>query len=56
MGWAVDRGLRFRLGDQDIPFRLSAVSRRGDGARKTVRVRSSVGVLGEEAAGVALPT
>ena len=56
VGWAVDRGLRFRLGDREVPFRLSVVYRREDGAWKMVHFHSSVGVPNEEAVGVALPT
>ena len=56
VGWAVDRGLRFRVGDQEFPFRLSVVYRREDGAWKMVHFHSSVGVPNEEAVGVELPT
>ena len=56
VGWTVDRGLRFRLGDREVPFRLSVVYRREDGAWKMVHFHSSVGVPNEEAVGVALPT
>ncbi len=56
VGWAVDRGLRFRLGDQEVPFRLSVVDRREDGEWKMVHFHSSIGVPNEEAIGVELPT
>ncbi len=56
VGWAVDRGLRFRLGDQEFPFRLSVVYHREDGAWKMVHFHSSIGVPNEEAIGVELPT
>ena len=56
VGWAVDRGLRFRVGDQEFPFRLSVVYRREDGAWKMVHFHCSVGVPNEEAVGVELPT
>ena len=54
--WAVDRGMRFRVGDQQFPFRMSVVYHREDGAWKMVHFHSSIGVLNEEAIGVELPT
>ncbi len=56
VGWAVDRGLRFRIGDQEFPFRLSVVYHREDGEWKMVHFHSSVGVPNEEAVGVELST
>lgn len=41
---AVDRSVRFRLGDQEAPFRLSVVYRREEGEWKMVHFHSSVGV------------
>ena len=54
VGWAVDRGLRFRLGDREFPFRLSVVYHREDGEWRMVHFHSSVGVPNEEAVGVEL--
>jgi hypothetical protein len=56
VGWAVDRRLRFHLGDREIPFRLSVVYHREDGAWKMVHFHSSVGVPNEEAVGVEFST
>ena len=56
VGWAVDRGLRFRVGEEETPFRMSVVYRREDGEWKMVHFHSSLGVPNEEAIGVALPT
>jgi hypothetical protein len=55
VGWAVDRTVRFRIGDQETPFRFSVVYRREDGAWKMVHFHSSVAVSNEEALGVTLP-
>ena len=55
VGWAVDPTARFRLGDQEIPFRFSVVYRREDGAWKMVHFHSSVAVSNEEAIGIELP-
>ena len=55
VGWAVDRSVRFRVGDQEAPFRFSAVYRREDSEWKMVHFHSSVGVPNEEALGVELP-
>jgi hypothetical protein len=55
VGWAVDRTVRFRIGDQEAPFRFSVVYRREDGTWKMVHFHSSVGVSNEEALGVTLP-
>ena len=52
MGWAVDRAVRFRIGDDEIPFRFSVVYRREDGVWKMVHFHSSIGVPNEEAVGV----
>jgi hypothetical protein len=41
---AVDRSGRFRLGDQEAPFRLGVVYRREEGEWKMVHFHSSVGV------------
>jgi hypothetical protein len=54
VGWAVDRTVRLRVGDQEAPFRFSVVYRREDGAWKMVHFHSSVAVSNEEALGVAL--
>ena len=48
--------MRFRVGDQEFPFRLSVVYRREDGAWKMVHFHSSVGVPNEEAVGVEVQT
>ena len=56
VGWAIDRGMRFRVGEQETPFRMSAVYRREEGVWKLVHVHSSIGVPNEEAIGVELPT
>jgi hypothetical protein len=55
MGWAVDRMVRFRVGEHEMPFRFSVVYRLEDGAWKMVHFHSSVGVPNEEAIGVELP-
>ena len=55
VGWAVDRSVRFRIGDQEIPFRFSVVYRREDGVWKMVHFHSSIGVPNDEAIGLALP-
>jgi len=55
VGWAVDRSLRFRVGDQEIPFRFSVIYHREDGEWKMVHFHTSIGVSNEEAVGVALP-
>jgi hypothetical protein len=31
VGWAIDRTVRFRIGDQEAPFRFSVVYRHDDG-------------------------
>ena len=54
VGWAVDRTIRFRVGDQEAPFRFSVVYRREDRDWKMVHFHSSVGVSNEEALGVEL--
>ena len=56
VGWAVDRGLRFRVGEQETPFRLSVVYHQEDGVWKMVHFHSSIGVPNEDAIGVELPT
>jgi hypothetical protein len=55
VGWAVDRMVRFRVGDQETPFRFSVVYRREDGEWKMVHFHSSIAVPNEEALGVTLP-
>jgi hypothetical protein len=55
VGWAVDRAVRFRVGEQEIPFRFSVVYRREEGEWRMVHFHSSVGVPNDEAIGVALP-
>ena len=55
VGWAVDRMVRFRIGDQEIPFRFSVVYRREEGEWKMVHFHSSVGVPNEEVFGVQFP-
>ncbi len=55
VGWAVDRGLRFRVGEQETPFRMSAVYHQEDGLWKMVHFHSSIGVPNEDAIGIALP-
>jgi hypothetical protein len=54
VGWAVDRMVRFRIGDQEAPFRFSVVYRREDEDWRMVHFHSSVGVSNEEALGVEL--
>src|SRR5829696_72812 len=56
VGWSVDRGLRFPVGEQETPFRMSAVYRREEGVWKLVHFHSSIGVPNAEAIGVELPT
>ena len=56
VGWAVERGVRFRVGDREVPFRMSVVYHHEDGAWKMVHFHSSFGVPNEEAVGVELPT
>src|SRR5215217_3920442 len=41
VGWAVDRMVRFRVGNQEAPSRLSVVYRREDGEWKMVHFHSS---------------
>jgi hypothetical protein len=53
--WAIDRTVRFCIGDQEAPFRFSVVYRHEDGEWKMVHFHSSVGVSNEEARGVTLP-
>jgi ketosteroid isomerase-like protein len=55
VGWAVDRGMRIRLGEREVPFRFSAVYRREGGDWKLVHFHSSVPVTNTEAVGVELP-
>jgi hypothetical protein len=55
-GWAVDRGMRFQVGDREGAFRFSVVYRREDGEWKMVPFHSSIGVPNTEAVGVELPT
>jgi len=55
VGWAIDRTVRFRIGDQEAPFRFSVVYRHEDGEWKMVHFHSSVAVSNEEARGVTLP-
>jgi hypothetical protein len=54
VGWAVDRGLSFRVAEQKIPFRMSVVYHREDGEWKMVHFHSSLGVTNEEAIGIEL--
>ncbi len=56
VGWAVDRGLRFRVGDEEIPFRVSAVYHREDGEWRMVHFHCSVGVSDEDVMGTEVPT
>jgi hypothetical protein len=56
VGWAVDRGLRFRVGGEETPFRMSLVYRREQGEWKMVHFHSSLGVTNAEAIGVELAT
>ena len=56
VGWAIDHRMRFRLGAQERPFRMTVVYRREDGLWKMVHVHSSLGVPNEDAIGVVLPT
>ncbi len=56
VGWAVDRGLRFRVGEEETPFRMSVVYRREDGEWKMVHFHSSLGVPNEEVVGVEVQT
>lgn len=55
MGWAVDRMVRFRIGDHEVPFRFSVVYRLEDGAWKMVHFHSSIAVPNDEALGGELP-
>ena len=55
VGWAVDREVRFRAGEEEVPFRFSVVYHREDGAWKMVHFHASVGVPNAEALGVELP-
>jgi hypothetical protein len=55
-GWAVDRHLRFRIGEREQPFRMSAVYRREDGVWRMVHFHSSLGVPNDAALGVTLPS
>ena len=56
VGWAVDREIRFRVGDQEQRFRFTVVYRRDEGVWKMVHFHSSIGVPNTEALGVELPT
>jgi hypothetical protein len=56
VGWAVDHRMRFRVGEQEGPFRMTVVYRREDGIWKMVHFHSSIGVPNEDALGVELPT
>ena len=55
VGWAIDRTVRFCIGDQEAPFRFSVVYRHEDGEWKLVHFHSSVGASNEGARGVTLP-
>lgn len=55
-GWAVDRAVRFRVGEREQPFRISMVDRREDGVWKIVHFHSSIGVSNEAALGITLPS
>jgi hypothetical protein len=56
VGWAVDRRLRFRVAEQEIPFRMSVVYHQEDGEWKMVHFHSSIGVPNEDAIGAELAT
>ena len=56
VGWAVDHRMRFRVGEQEGPFRMTVVYRREDGVWKMVHFHSSIGVPNADAIGVELPT
>ena len=55
-GWAVDRALRFRIGEREQPFRMSMVYRREEGVWRMVHFHSSLGVPNDAALGVTLPS
>ena len=55
-GWAVDRQLRFRVGEREQPFRMSVVYRREAGVWRMVHFHSSLGVPNDAALGVTLPS
>ncbi len=55
-GWAVDRAIRFRVGEREQPFRISMVYRREDGVWKIVHFHSSLGVPNDAALGITLPS
>jgi hypothetical protein len=56
VGWAIDHRMRFRVGEQEGPFRMTVVYRQEDGIWKMVHFHSSIGVPNEDAIGVELPT
>ena len=55
IGWAVDHRMRFRVGEQEGPFRMTIIYRREDGVWKMVHFHSSIGVPNEDAIGIELP-
>jgi hypothetical protein len=55
IGWAVDHQMRFHVGEQEGPFRMTVVYRREDGVWKMVHFHSSIGVPNADAIGVELP-
>ena len=55
MGWAVDHRRRFRVGEQEGPFRMTVVYRQEGDVWKMTHFHGSVGVLNEDAIGIALP-
>ena len=56
VGWAVDPRMRFRVGEQEGPFRITVFYHREDGGWKMVHFHSSIGVPNEDSLGVELPT
>ncbi len=56
VGWVVDLGPRFRLGEVVAPFRLTCIFHREDGEWRIVHWHSSLPVANEEAMGQELPT
>jgi hypothetical protein len=55
VGWAADR-FNVKVGDNEIPLRLSAVFHQEDGDWKVVQWHASVGVANEEEVGKELTT
>jgi hypothetical protein len=55
VGWAVDRTVRFRIGEQEAPCRIGVVYRREDGEWNMLHFHSSIAVSNKEALGVELP-